>query len=415
VRARSSPLRDSGFSLVELLVAMLIGLIGIVIMLQVFQNAEGVRRTTVSGGDAQQNGALALYILERDLRNAGMGINEIGLLSPPCNMVGYDAARATPNFPPLGVNLVLSPVQIVPGATAATPDQINVFYGGQTMAATTTLVAPVTMTANPNNLQVITTFGYRPGDLLLLFQPGAVPQNCIFMEVTGINSNQLIHASGAYTLANSLKPATARFNPPDFAGPNAVMALSFSGNKVVNNAVTRVFDLGNLHDVDDFPGTQNPRTPVYNTYAVSNNSLTLANQFVISGGLAQTGTIADNIVHLRADYGLDDGLPAGTAGDGILDRFLDPASFNALPSPPWQYVIAVRIAVVARSALIEKPGPGVACDGSSPFPSWSGASAAIRGFNLSTMPVPANTFWDCYRYRVFETIVPIRNSIWKSS
>jgi type IV pilus assembly protein PilW len=193
------------------------------------------------------------------------------------------------------------------------------------------------------------------------------------------------------------------------------MALSFSGNKVVNNAVTRVFDLGNLHDVDDFPGTQNPRTPVYNTYAVSNNSLTLANQFVISGGLAQTGTIADNIVHLRADYGLDDGLPAGTAGDGILDRFLDPASFNALPSPPWQYVIAVRIAVVARSALIEKPGPGVACDGSSPFPSWSGASAAIRGFNLSTMPVPANTFWDCYRYRVFETIVPIRNSIWKSS
>src|SRR5215467_4317312 len=142
--------RESGFSLVELLVAVAIGLIGIIIMLQVFENAEGVRRTTVSGGDAQQNGAIALYSMERDVRNAGMGINEIGLLAPPCNMVGYDAARTTPNFPPAGNNIVLAPVQIVSGANATTPDQINVFYGAQTLASTTTLVAPVDMTATPN-------------------------------------------------------------------------------------------------------------------------------------------------------------------------------------------------------------------------------------------------------------------------
>ena len=410
----------SGFSMMELMVAMAIGLIGVIIMLQVFENAEGVRRTTVSGGDAQTNGALALYAMERDLRNAGMGLNEYSLLAPPCNIVGYDAARSTPNFPPVGFNITLSPVQIFPGANGKTPDQINVFYGAQTQAATTTLIAPVSMTANPNNLVVGTTFGIRPGDLLLLFQPslapGPAPQNCIFTEVTSINSNQVLHASGAYTLANSLKSETARFNPPDFTGTNAAMALTFAGNRVVTNAVTRVFNLGNLHDGDDFPGTQNPRTPVYNIYAVANNTLTISNQFVISGGTPQVSAIADNIVHMRADYGLDDGQPTGTAGDGVLDRYLDPASFNALAAPPWQYIVSIRIAVVARSALAEKPGPGTACDGTTPFPSWSGNTGATRSFDLSGIPLPANVpAWDCYRYRVFETIVPVRNSIWKSS
>ena len=417
---RSAQRRESGFSLVELLVAVAIGLIGIIIMLQVFENAEGVRRTTVSGGDAQQNGAIALYSMERDVRNAGMGINEIGLLAPPCNMVGYDGARATPNFPPIGNTIVLAPVQIVPGGNATTPDQINVFYGGQTLAGTTTLVAPVAMTATPNDLTVNTTFGFRPGDLLLLFQPSLfpapAPQNCIFMEVTKVNSNQIVHATGTYPLANSGASVLARFNPPNFAGLNATMALTYSGNKLVSNSVTRVYNLGNIHDAEDFPATQNPRTPVYNVYSVANNSLTVANQFVVSGGIATTSAIADNIVHMRADYGLDDGQPAGTPGDGVLDRFLDPAAFNALPTPPWQNIVSIRIAVVARSALAEKAGPGTKCDGTTPFPTWSGASSAARGFDLSAMALPGNVAaWDCYRYRVFETIVPVRNSIWRSS
>ena len=429
---RSAHRRESGFSLVELLVAVAIGLIGIIIMLQVFENAEGVRRTTVSGGDAQQNGALALYSMERDVRNAGMGMNDIGLLAPPCNMVGYDAARTTPNFPG-ATPVAFAPVQIVPGGNATTPDQINVMYGSATQANTTTLLAPVAMTATPNDLTVNTTFGFRPGDLLLLFQPSLAPapppQNCVFAEVTKIISNTVVHATGTYALANSGASVQARFNPPNFTGLNATMALTFSGNKVLSNAVTRVYNLGNLHDKEDFPATQNPRLPVYNIYAVANNTaacpnsycLTTSNQFVISGGVPTTSAIADNIVHMRADYGLDDGGAAppgtGTIGDGVIDRFLDPAAFNALPSPPWQYIVSIRIAVVARSALVEKAGPGTSCDGTTAFPTWSGGTSAARGFDLSfltTTTVPA-VAWDCYRYRVFETVVPVRNSIWRSS
>jgi len=75
-----------------------------------------------------------------------------------------------------------------------------------------------------------------------------------------------------------------------------------------------------------------------------------------------------------------------------------------------------RIAIVARSALAEKPGPGVACDGTTPLPTWSGGGTLVRGLDLSAIPLPAGVAaWDCYRYRVFETVVPVRNTLWKSS
>jgi len=80
-------------------------------------------------------------------------------------------------------------------------------------------------------------------------------------------------------------------------------------------------------------------------------------------------SVADNIVHMRALYGLDDGNNDATvlynvtptAGDGIVDRYVDAATFNALLAlvpparpTPWARLIAVRIALVSRSALPEK-------------------------------------------------------------
>src|SRR6266852_362199 len=97
---RSSRHRVSGrgFSMVELLVAMLIGLIGMIIIFQVFEVSEGIKRSTTSGGDAQQNGAIALYTIERDFKNAGMGFNDTAFAG--CDIIGWDLKRATQDFPP---------------------------------------------------------------------------------------------------------------------------------------------------------------------------------------------------------------------------------------------------------------------------------------------------------------------------
>src|SRR5216683_16905 len=111
---RSSRHRVSGrgFSMVELLVAMLIGLIGMIIIFQVFEVSEGIKRSTTSGGDAQQNGAIALYVMEHDLRNSGMGFNDASFAG--CKILAYDSKRAVPDF-----TMMLAPALIcAPGSTA---------------------------------------------------------------------------------------------------------------------------------------------------------------------------------------------------------------------------------------------------------------------------------------------------------
>jgi len=410
--------------MVELLVAMLIGLIGMIIIFQVFQVSEGIKRSTTSGGDAQQNGVIALYTIERDFKNAGMGFNDTGFVG--CNIIGYDNQRATPNFPPAGVTMKLAPVFITSGAATTAPDQIAVLYGSQPQAA-----GSVPLGGDQNNppgngadpLTVTNPFGYTPGDLLLLTEPNS-GKNCSIMEYTGLvplTTNQLRHDNTAYLSAGFTR--TPRFNPPGGLG------VFYDGTGTAN--VTRVFNLGNLYTTPP-GGTAPVNFPVYNFYALANGSLTVASQFRIDNGQPAVTTIADNIVHMRALYGLDDGINDGVTvtynvgpavkGDGIVDRYVDAATFNALAPVPWANLIAVRIAVVSRSALPEKPSTGKLsdpCDATTAEPPWTGTPWAATLNYKTRLDVSASVAppddWKCYRYRVFETTIPLRNWIWKSS
>jgi type IV pilus assembly protein PilW len=420
--------RERGFSMVELMVAMLIGLIGTIIIFQVFEVSEGIRRTTTGGGDAQQNGAVALYVMERDLRNSGMGFNDTAFAG--CTVLAYDSKRGTPNF-----TLNLVPVFITPGA-ATVPDQITAFYGSKQQISNPTMLTVNMLTGGNGSdpITVMNTFDYRPGDMIVLLQPSGGPANCSLMEITGIDFNKSLisHVAGAsYQVLETLNNESARFNKPAGLGPE------YGG--VGSGNVTRIYNLGNL-----FEPAANPNRPVNNTYAVgANNALTVTAAFVDKNAPSSplTTSIADNIVQLRAEYGVDDGVAGvgsgavaitnggvNVKGDGLVDRWVTPAVFNALPTPPWQYVIAIRLAVVARSAQVEKPrgSNGTSCDATtdgteagppSPVPDqrprWSGGLIDVSGSgdpDSTTM-----LHWKCYRYRVFESMVPLRNWIWKSS
>jgi type IV pilus assembly protein PilW len=400
------------------MIAMLIGLIGIIIIFQVFEVSEGIKRTTTGGGDAQQNGAIALYVMEHDLRNAGSGFNDAPYAG--CKILAYDSKRATPDFTMMLVPaLICAPGSTAPGGNCpgtgiagTTPDQLTVFYGSKPLIANATMfsqnmITPANGGTGADDLYLTNPYAYRPGDLLVLLQP-ASGKNCSLMEATKlIGSNQFEHKSGVYTLLGTLSNENARFNKAGGLG------VAYGGVESATGDVTRVFNLGNLYE----PAGR-PDMPVNNTYAIdASNALTVSAAFVSKDAPSAplTNAVADNIVQLRAQYGVDDGVNDGSvtfggtfvAGDGLVDRFVSAAAFNALPTPPWQSVIAVRLAIVARSALAEKPsgGAGAPCDTTTAAPSWSGGS-----FDLSADPN-----WQCYRYRVFETTVPLRNWIWKSS
>jgi len=400
--------RQSGMSMVELMVAMAIALIGTIIIFQVFEVSEGIRRTTTSGGDAQQNGAIGLYVIENDLRNAGMGFNDTTYAG--CNATAFDSTRAPTNF-----TLPMVPISISGGVAATAPDSLSIFYGSQYLVANATTLTAAMGSATAN-VKIIPSgrYGFRTGDLLLLFQPGTA--NCELMEVTALpGSDEITHNATAYTLdwvTTGPVAATSRFNP-------AGGSFQFGG---VGAAATRVFNLGNPYDKNGVFNLNGPSTPVYNTYAIVGNELRTSSKF--SGAAAVA--IADNIVHMRALYGLDDGInnntvtinPVFVAGDGLVDRFVDAATFDAMAVKPWQYLVVIRVVLVARSVNAEKPSGGGVCDTTTvaTAPTWSGTAFAVAPFNLQTsLDLSADPNWQCYRYKAFETSIPLRNWIWKSS
>ncbi|HEY5994757.1 MAG TPA: hypothetical protein VIU46_09190 [Gallionellaceae bacterium] len=75
--------RQSGFSLVDVMVGMVLALIGTIIIFQAFEVSEKIKRVTTGGGDAQQNGAQALLALSRAVKLAGYGVNASDVLATP--------------------------------------------------------------------------------------------------------------------------------------------------------------------------------------------------------------------------------------------------------------------------------------------------------------------------------------------
>jgi len=139
---------------------------------------------------------------------------------------------------------------------------------------------------------------------------------------------------------------------------------------------------------------------VLRTYSVDNGNLMARDDFS-SGTQVQ---VANNVVALKAQYGISD------AGSQIVNQWvsatLGPAGNWATPSlVDLRRVKAIRLAVVIRSAIKERPDAATGqCTVTSVAPvSWPDGPA----IDLSNDPD-----WRCYRYRSFETVVPLRNVLW---
>lgn len=361
--------QQRGFSLVEIMVAMVIALLGTVVIFQVFEISEGIKRTSTSGGDAQQFGAIALFTLERDLRMSGFGINNANLIS--CTTNYRDASPPHSKLDEVSPSTTLTnsgslslvPVEIVPGGNNSTPDEIRIFYGDSQLLST-----PAKITSNQSTpfdeVRLANPFGFLPGNAIVIAEPG---KSCTMGQVTGVVSESAFYRSGNYTNASGINVA-ARFN----GAPGPVGGYTTNGI---------VFNLGNA--------------PVRNVYRIKGNQLVLQSMFGTSGSIA----IADNILMLKAQYGKD------VDGDGSVG----PGDYNNTPPAnpiEWSRVLTVRLAVLARSAQPEIASSGNktdACDATTAAPTWSGGSFDLSG----------DATWQCYRYRVFETTVPLRNLIWQ--
>jgi len=364
--------RTTGFTLVEIMVGMVIGMLGIIIMMQVFSQAEGTKRATTSGGDTTSTGAIAIYGLQRDIRAAGYGASDAKILG--CDL----QLRA-------GVTMnVLAPVTINHGsipAGDANTDTLLVVYGnvngspqgdGISSQGATARYTMQTPTAFAASDRVIAIAKVRPAPCSLILDSVAsigTPSAQDVNVTTGVAS-----ISGGYVFNMGQSPKVIAY---------AVRGGNLTMCKWVD------IDLSSAP-----PHTDNGKD-------------------CTSAGLVSDATvwvpIANNVVSMRAQYAKDSNAPM----DGLIDTFDQTALASACAVAKVQ---AIRLALVVRAANLERTTVTASA------PTWEGTSTTtLTGaptnptsvpINLTSTTVPAGYSWQNYRYRVFQTIVPIRNVSW---
>ncbi len=366
----------NGFSLVEIMVGMVIGMLGLIIMMQVFSLSEEQKRSTTGGGDAQSSGAIAMFGLQRDIRQAGSGTSDVRLLG--CNL----QLRAGP--PVVALN-PLAPLTInhagIPAGDANT-DTLLLVYSGTNGSPQGDSIASQPASAGASNTpdvyRMATPTAFTAADLVI-----ATPQNRATPCTLGLTTVICVGNDCGVPL-----------NPTNLAVT--------AGTGVANMTAGILFNFG-----------QAPRVVAY---AIRGGALTQCDYMVNDCGLAGNAgnaaiwvPIAGNIVSMRAQYGRD----TSATMDGIVDVY---DQTTPAPAPPpttvpiyeckWARISALRVALVARSANFEKTEVTDAGTGTAPAPTWEGSAD-------NAIVLSANTDWRHYRYKVIQTVVPLRNLTWQ--
>jgi type IV pilus assembly protein PilW len=399
--------RQEGLSLIELMVGLVIGLVALLVIGQTMAVFEADKRSTTGGADAQTNGYAALLAMERDIRAAGSGMvgPDNRLACEQATFRQYNGTQeAAASSPPNGF---LPPIRIIGGGSGTGGDAIamiraNVGYSGplpSILAAnwvgTSNCVSqggvqpptPNDTTRGIGDLFLIAPAGGRRGITDLTTTPNADPP-CSLVQASATS------VAGGACPANYLSFGTAAFQPYNNGVPLPTAPLA--GDLVIA--------LG---------------PSPYIRYGVNQAKLMLAEQlkFVNNGNnFAANGDdrLMDDIVYIAAQYGIDadcvstapGGCTATAPASQSVDQFVNPTgvwAHTALTPARFARIKAIRLAVVARSTQYNK-------DLVSPvsITLWQTIHA---GDNAA--PVFTGAALDQhYRYRVFETVIPLKNMIW---
>jgi type IV pilus assembly protein PilW len=346
----TSRTRQRGFSLLEIMVGVAIGMIGIVVIFQSLAVWESRKRTTGSGSDAQIAGSIAIFNIERDARLAGYGFGQSAAMG--CTVSAYDSTRGTPDF-----TFGLYPVEIVNGASGA-PDELKILRGN---SANFTAGQPFTLSSTTTKKMQGGRTAFQINDLIMVTQ--LLPTSpCAMVQVTG-NTNAdgltIDHASGV------------RYN-------------SAGG--------TSGYTSGTIYNVGTYPQL--------NHWRINGNVLQWADLLHAS---TTWFDISEGIVNLQAEYGID-GYNANAVDNQIVS-----GEWTATTPADWTKVRAIRVALLSRSQQFEKD---LVTPNAPSWAGGTFTMANLDGTAGTTTPTDPAMHWQHYRYRVYEQVVPLRNVIW---
>jgi type IV pilus assembly protein PilW len=374
------PAGPRGVTLVELMVAVVIGLIITLAASAIVLNSERGRRSITSSADVNLTAAYLSYVVDRELRGAGSGFASRWRDVFGCTLT---AARSGTTILPRGgpfpapfaglpTTVRMAPVIIHADASAAGSDVVVTMTGqsGFSESPSNVLIGSVTNAS----YQMRNTLGHRAGDLVMLVEPGL---DCMLQQVaTGFagSTAQTLSLGGTYYA--------------DTVNGSALTARGAGG-------LTTSLNLGNAS------GASPPRLTAL---GVGDNATLFSYDLLRIANGDTPMPIAEGVAELRALYGVD------TNDDGTIDAWQSPAA------APWnaaslldgsggaqtnlRRILAVRVSMVLRSTLVEREE--VAPDELTLFADLD--VALQRTYAVASADRTR-------RHRVAEFIVPLRNML----
>lgn len=424
--------RQSGFSLIEILIGMTIGLVVILVIMQTMSLFESQRQRSNGAANMQSNGLLALYSLEQETRQAGYGmvVTYQGIGDLPCVKInGFGTTPGVFNAIPISINSS----GVLDSITIARIDSAmgGLMTGGLVAHVSSALAAQADLTATSGILLDSASGTLKTAGITqtVVYYPASstLPDNLAFKTTSSVADTVLISSASGIVP----KAACTLLVVKQFVSAVAYVPEQFNASGVSTQSAIQASTKLSFSNVNNV-GLDSTQTPVFPTYAAGSavmhnlgaNPTLMSTTFAVNnlGQFTKTingvsSVVADNIVNLQAQYGI---APLGTAA---INCWVNPTAANTNPASTscpagdagdWtaaglqttpdniKRIKAIRVAIVARNTMMEKATNGVCTTTPSAPISWLNGPA----INLTSDPN-----WQCYRYKVYQTIIPLNNVI----
>jgi type IV pilus assembly protein PilW len=379
----------AGFSLVEIMVALVIGMLATIVVLQLFSASEARNRTASGSADAQSNGVITFYQLESNIERAGFGMNAIGLFGCPTT---WEVTTGT-----ISKSVVLAPAAINPKAIDGTlllpagdanTDTLLVMFGNGNGEPSGNTVNRAT--GSTYYVQMPSFFSV--GDRVIAVQGTDPTYVCGTTKIDRITAVNPDPATATVTVANSISAGVINATSASLLnlgpGPNGISAVPTTA--IPNNGPTILayaIRKGNLTVCD------------FSTYDCSDNAK--------STSLVYWVPIANNIVSMRAVYWKDTSAAWDGSGNPSHDQ-TQPADACG-----WAKIKGISLVLVARSDERDKDVVTTTAKNGAiaNAPSWSqvGVAPLVATSGSLGPDAVADEDWKHYRYKTLQSDIPIRN------
>lgn len=398
--------KQAGFTLVELLVALIVSLLIMFAALGSASFYEANRRNTIGGNTALENAMASVANIQKDARMAGLGMSGSNGIATCSSINVY--YKGTP------INaMAYNAVSITKGANDKTSDQITFTYSDP--IGTVPVSTPVCKTPNKDNpssvcddtnangppaassdIPVLSTVGFTDSQVAMLVppsdlkpKPDNVPLPCTVVGITAVQ-DESSHIQ--FRPANNCT-GTACWNPPN-AGPfTKLTGICNDGTTDCNN------DTMNIP-----PGTRLMTTgPIrWVTYRINDQQdFEKVEQTGSAAGL--TSVIAENVVMLRVQYGL-----SASASNSKIIKWSNTAADQST-------IKAIRIVVVGRSPQrVKDKNEAGTCTATTSAPTH-GLIVTEGQDDSIAIDLSSNPDWRCFYYKTTSMTVPLKNILMQTS